>query len=115
MRLDTEYFFRPPNKYDSNLPVEQREQHYFTFTLAGSAAVQVELTNFVPLKGQLIVRPHVEGGPSPCGSSLGRNPDEALNKTVDLGTMLPGRYYIQLINDGPSNIPDLYGLIVRVD
>ena len=115
LTLDTQYYFRPPNRYDSSLPVEQREQDYFTFTLAQSAEVRVELTNFVPLKGQLIVRPHVEGGSSPCGTSLGRNPDEALNKTVDLGTIPAGRYYIQLINDGPSNIPDLYGLIVRVD
>lgn len=115
LRLDTQYFFRPPNRYDSTLPVEQREQDYFTFTLAASAAVRVELTNFVPLKGQLIVRPHVEGGSSPCGASLGRNPDEALNKMVDLGTIPAGRYYIQLINDGPSHVPNLYGLIVHVD
>lgn len=115
LRLDTQYYFRPPNRYDSSLPVEQREQDYFTFTLAGSAAVRVELTNFVPIKGQLIVRPHVVGGSTPCGPSLGRNPDDALNKTVDLGTIPAGRYYIQLINDGPSNVPDLYGLFVRVD
>lgn len=115
LSLNTQYNFRPPNEYDSNLPVEQREQDYFTFTLTQSAAVRVELTHFVPLKGQLIVRPHIEGGTSPCGPSLGRDPDEALNKTVDLGTIPAGRYYIQVINDGPSNVPDLYGLIVRVN
>lgn len=115
LTLNTQYYFRPPNRYDPTLPVEQREQDYFTFELTQSGRVRVELTNFVPRKGQLIIRPHVAGSTTPCGSPLGRNPDEALNKIVDLGTQPAGRYYIQIINDGPSNVPDLYGLIVRVN
>lgn len=117
LTVNTQYYFRPPNRYDSTLPPEQREQDYFTFELTQSRRVRVELTNFVPRKGQLIIRPHVTGNvSSPCGSiPLGRNPDEALNKVVDLGTQPAGRYYIQIINDGPSNVPDLYGLIVRID
>lgn len=115
LALNTQYYFRPPNKYDPTLPVEQREQDYFTFELTQGGRVRVELTNFVPRKGQLIIRPHVTGSSTPCGSPLGRNPDEALNKIVDLGTQPAGRYYIQIINDGPSNVPDLYGLIVRVN
>ena len=109
-----QYYFPPPKTYNSNLPVADRDQHYFVFELAQSARVTVELTNFVPRKGQLIVRPHVAGQTTPCGDSIGRNPDEGLNKTVDLGTRPAGRYYIQLINDGPSNISEPYGLIVRV-
>ena len=109
-----QYYFPPPKTYNSTLPVAERDQHYFVFELAQSARVTVELTNFVPRKGQLIVRPHVAGQTTPCGDSIGRNPDEGLNKTVDLGTRPAGRYYIQLINDGPSNISEPYGLIVRV-
>ena len=111
-----QYFFRPPNTYNSSVPVEDRDQHYFVFELTQPRRVTVELTNFVPRKGQLIVRPHIEGGNPPCGSqSIGRNPSEALNKVVELGTIPAGRYYIQLINDGPSNVSSLYGLFVRVN
>lgn len=109
-----QYQFQPPNTYDSNLPVANRDQHYFVFELTQSSSVKVELTNFVPRKGQLIVRPHTEGGNPPCGDSIGRNTSEGLNKTVNLGTLGSGTYYIQLINDGPSDVGDFYGLIVRV-
>ena len=109
-----QYHFPPPQTYNSNLPVALRDQQYFVFELAQSGRVTVEMTNFVPRKGQLIVRPHVAGQTTPCGDSIGRNPDGGLNKTVDLGTRPAGRYYIQIINDGPSNISEPYGLIVRV-
>lgn len=109
-----QYQFQPPNTYDSNLPVANRDQHYFVFELTQSSSVKVELTNFVPRKGQIIVRPHTEGGNPPCGDSIGRNTSEGLNKTVNLGTLGSGTYYIQLINDGPSDVSDFYSLIVRV-
>ncbi len=109
-----QYQFQPPNTYDSNLPVANRDQHYFVFELTQNSSVKVELTNFVPRKGQLIVRPHTEGGNPPCGDSIGRNTSEGLNKTVNLGNLAAGKYYIQLINDGPSDVGDFYSLIVRV-
>lgn len=111
-----QYFFRPPNKYNSLVPLDQRDQDYFSFELIQSGRVTIEMTNFVPRSGQLIIRPHVEGGNPPCGTPpLARNPDEALDRSIDLGTRPAGRYYIQIINDGPSNVQDLYGLIVRVN
>ncbi len=113
--INRQYFFLPPNTYNNNLPVDQRDQHYFVFELTQNGQVSVELTNFVPQKGQLIVRPHVPGGAPPCGSpALGVNPDSSLTKVVNLGTRPAGRYYIQIVNDGPSNVRQLYGLIVRV-
>lgn len=116
LSINTQYYFMPPNTYNGSLPPNQRDQHYFVFELTQSGRVTVEMTNFVPRKGQLIVRPHVPGGTPQCGSqSLGRDPDDSLTKTVDLGTRPAGRYYIQIINDGPSNVRDLYGLIVRVN
>ena len=108
-----QYYFDPPNTYDSSIPVDQRDQHYFVFELDQGGRVTVELTNFVPRKGQLLVRPHVDGNP-PCGAPLDRDPSESLNKVIDLGQIDEGRYYIQLINDGPSNTNTQYGLIVRV-
>lgn len=116
LSTNQQYYFIPPNTYDPSAPSNEREQHYFVFELTQSGRLTVEMTNFVPRKGQLIVRPHIEGGNPQCGSqSLGRDPDESLTKTVDLGTRPAGRYYIQIINDGPSNVRDLYGLIVRVN
>lgn len=110
-----QYQFQPPNTYDSNLPVANRDQHYFVFELTQSSSVKVELTNFVPRKGQILVRPHItEEGKPPCGDSIGKNTDASLNKTINLGTLEMGTYYIQLINDGPSNVTESYSLIVRV-
>ena len=115
LAINRQYFFLPPNTYNNSLPVDQRDQHYFVFELTQNGQVTVELTNFVPQKGQLIVRPHVQGGTPPCGSpALGVNPDSSLTKIVNLGTRPAGRYYIQIVNDGPSNVRQLYGLIVRV-
>lgn len=115
LAINRQYFFLPPNTYNNSVPVDQRDQHYFVFELTQTGQVTVELTNFVPQKGQLIVRPHVSGGTPPCGSpALGANPDSSLTKVINLGTRQTGRYYIQLINDGPSNVGQLYGLIVRV-
>lgn len=101
--LNRQYFFLPPGLYPS-------DQDYYSFELAQSTRVRVELTNFVPRKGQLVVRTG-EG----CLTIVARNPDEALNKTLDLGTQEAGRYYIQIINDNKdlTNIQQLYGLIVR--
>ena len=116
LSTNQQYYFIPPNTYDATVPPDQRDQHYFVFELSQSARVRVEMTNFVPRKGQLIVRPHIEGGNPQCGSqSLGRDPDNSLTKTVDLGTRPAGKYYIQIINDGPSNVRELYGLIIRVN
>lgn len=69
------------------------------------------LTNFVPRAGQLVV------WSGNCGDLIiaGRNTDTALNKTVDLGQRPPGNYVIQLINDGPSNTKDLYGLLISTN
>jgi hypothetical protein len=116
--LNRQYYFRPPNKYDNTAPIDQRDQDYYTFELTQSQLVRIELTNFVPRAGQMIVRVHVEGGNPPCGSSLlapGQSAIVGLNKTLDIGVQPAGRYYIQIINDGASNVRDLYGLIVRVE
>lgn len=107
LNLNRRYQFFPPN---------QGSQSVFRFTLPRSGNVRVELTNFAPRQGQLVV------WMGNCGALelIGRNPDDGLNKTVDLGTRaaLDGegdriQYIIQLINDGPSNNRDLYSLFIR--
>ena len=107
--LNRRYTFLPPAK---------SAQHVFRFELPRQGDVSVELTNFVPRAGQLVV------WSGACGSLqlLGRNPNTALNKTVDLGSLpavngqsQPIQYIIQIINDGPTNMIDPYGLRVVFD
>jgi hypothetical protein len=73
----------------------------------------VELTNFVPLKGQLIVRQAENCDDPALANPIGRNPDTVLNRTLSLGTRPPGQYFIQIINDGPAETQQLYRLIVK--
>jgi hypothetical protein len=105
LRLNRQYFFLPPDVYP-------RDQDYFSFELTQATDVRVELTNFVPRRGQIVIRKG-EG----CLTVVDRNPNESLNKFIDLGQLEPGRYFIQIINDNATmqNIRELYGLIVRVD
>lgn len=103
------------NRRYTFLPPANGAQHVFRFELPRQGNVSVELTNFVPQAGQLVV------WSGACGSLelLGRNPNSALNKTVNLGSLpavdgqsQPIQYIIQIINDGPTNTTDPYGLRV---
>jgi len=93
------------------LPPANKAQQVFRFELPASGRLTVAMTNFVPRAGQLVV------WSGACGSLelIGRNPDTALNKTVELGTRPPGQYIIQIINDGPTNNTNLYRLIVNFE
>ncbi len=93
------------------LPPANKAQQVFRFELTRSGRLSVVMTNFVPRAGQLVV------WSGACGSLelIGRNPDTALNKTVELGTRPPGQYIIQILNDGPTNTTDFYRLRVNFD
>lgn len=84
---------------------------WFFFDLPFEANVEVDLNNFVPRRGQIIV-----AGGQTCGNLtlLGSNGSSELNKEVNLGRRSPGRYFIWIINDGPFNTTDPYRLIVTV-
>ena len=118
LTLNRRFTFIPPEGPNPNTPEPENTQHVFRFELPRQGDVRVELTNFVPRAGQLVVWSGV------CGELvlLGRNPNTALNKTVDLGTQpaVNGQgekiqYIIQIINDGPTNTRDPYGLRVVFD
>ena len=125
--LGRQYYFLPPQKYNDTLPPEQRDQDYFTFTLEEDATVEIVLTNFLPQfvpsppqanKGQLIVRGHTIDQNPPCVPSISQHIITQTNhqfQVANQGILEPGRYYIQLINDGPSNVKTYYGLMVRVE
>lgn len=99
------------NQLYSFLPPPHGSQSVFRFTLSRSGVVSVQLNNFAPLDGQLVV------WSGQCGQLvfLGYNPDKALNRTVDLGTRPAGQYVIQIINDGPTTTTDAYRLKINFD
>lgn len=127
LTLGRQYYFLPPQQYDDTLPVEQRDQDYFTFTLEEEARVQIVLTSFLPQfvpsppqtnKGQLIVRGHSPNQNPPCAPSVSQHIITQTNHQFQVAggnVQEAGRYYIQIINDGPSNVRTYYGLLVRAE
>lgn len=125
LTVGRQYYFLPPHKYDGNLPPDKRDQDYFTFTLDQAARVDIELTNFLPqfapappqvAKGQLIVRGHSPDKNPPCVPAISQHIITQVNHVFQAaggGVLQPGRYYIQIVNDGPSNVQTYYGLLVR--
>ena len=111
MLVNRQYWVTPPAKYPA-------DQDYFAFEVPQESQATIELTNFVPRAGQMVVRYDDDDPTKPtpnCERVWDRRPRLTLNNTMDLGQMPAGRYYIQIINDGPSNIADQYGLIVRLN
>jgi hypothetical protein len=83
---------------------------WFSFTLSKQAVIRVELTEFTPKAGQLLV------AQGTCGDlkRIGHNGDFSTTKTIQLGALASGRYYIWLINDGPTDNEKPYKLRVKV-
>jgi hypothetical protein len=107
--LNRSYSFLPPAIYPS-------DQDYFTFELKQAARVKVELTNFLPQAGQILIRSdgeNEEGEFVPCLNIEGKNGSTAVNKTVDLALKPAGKYYIQIVNDNGAVFTDMYKVIVR--
>lgn len=102
LTLNRKYSFLPPLPYSP--PANQG--NFFNFTLTQRGNVRIELTNFVPKEGQLVI------WTNNC-AALVRNTNTDINKTLDLGQQESGTYIIQLINDGPRNTKDTYDLLVR--
>jgi hypothetical protein len=104
LQLNQSYQFLPPLPWSP----PQNQGSFFRFTLNQSRNVRIDLSNFIPREGQLVV------WSNGCVSLI-RNTNTALNRVLDLGVQNGGTYIIQLINDGPKNTKDPYGLIVRTN
>lgn len=95
------------NRQQAFLPDDRDD--WFFFDLAAAATVAVELRDFTPRKGQLIIAT----GQGCSGLQLiGSNGENRLDKTVALGFRQPGRYFVWIINDGPVSVTP-YHLFVR--
>lgn len=90
------------------------ENDWFFFDLAAAAEVVVEMRDFSPLAGQIVVATENQPGQG-CGGLrlLANNGSSGLDKFVPLGQQPAGRYYIWVINDGPQDANAIYRLYVR--
>ncbi|MAT98163.1 MAG: hypothetical protein CL608_13545 [Anaerolineaceae bacterium] len=81
---------------------------WYTFTLDSPSNLTVSLTNFVPIAGQITIWQ----GTCQNLTFLGQNGDFATTKSITLTNQTAGTYYVWVINDGPVNTNDKYGLSV---
>lgn len=81
---------------------------WYTFTLDSPSNLTVNLTNFVPIAGQITIW----RGTCQNLTFLGQNGDFATTKNITLTNQPVGTYYVWVINDGPVNKNDKYGLSV---
>ncbi|HEX6383261.1 MAG TPA: PPC domain-containing protein, partial [Anaerolineae bacterium] len=89
------------------------QSDWYRFALADSGSVVVELRNFVPRSGQLLVYRSSSDCNSLTNSDLmGQNGDFATTKSLHLGQRPAGQYYIRIVNDGVLNSNDPYQLQV---
>ncbi len=88
---------------------------WFYFDLPQEMNLTVELRNFTPREGQIIVWAERQPGID-CSSNLvivKNNGSDAMDKIVSMGRQPAKRYYIWIINDGPTNGTTPYSLHVR--
>jgi len=101
--LNEEQSFHPDDKDD-----------WFFFETTQSSELTVELRDFSPGVGQIVVAAEKNPGQG-CGSLqlIGNNGSSMPTKIVSLGRRPAGRYFIWIINDGAPNANSLYRLHVR--
>lgn len=87
---------------------------WFFFDLIAPSEVVVELHDFAPREGQIVVAAERQQGLGCSGLQLiGNNGSSTLDRIVDLGPRPAGRYYIWVINDGVQDSNSVYRLFVR--
>ena len=112
----------PNNSCEQAFPIANNVSHeflpddkddWYSFALDKPGDVIVQVTNFMPLDGQILV------AQGQCGTltRIGHNGDYTVDKTVSLGRLLAGRYFIWLITDEvpPPGAIVPYNLTVQVN
>ena len=82
---------------------------WYVFHTNTAGDITVELTNFVPIAGQIVLW----AGACQSASFLGHNGDFSTTKTIRVNNQPAGDYIIRVINDGPLNNTNPYSLIIR--
>ncbi len=90
------------------------EDDWFYFDLPAAADVVVEMHDFTPLTGQIVVAAEDQPGQG-CKNPrfLANNGSSDSDKFVPLGQQPAGRYYVWVINDGIQDANAIYHLYVR--
>ena len=90
------------------------ENDWFYFDLPAAAEVVVEMHDFTPLTGQIVVAAESEPGQG-CKNPrfLANNGSSNSDKFVPLGQQPAGRYYVWVINDGLQSADAIYRLFIR--
>ena len=98
LNLNRRYNFHPDDMND-----------FYTFALSSAANLDIFLTNFTPIAGQIVLYS------APDCSSLqfiASNGDFSETKTINAGVQPAGTYLIWVINDGPLSSSQMYSLEV---
>lgn len=105
----------PNNSCAEAFPIALNQSHQFLaedkydwykFTLSTNSDLEIMLTNFAPVAGQMTVW----RGNCESLTFIGQNGDFSSTKHIDLANQPAGSYYIWIINDGATNSTNLYTL-----
>jgi hypothetical protein len=102
LQLNRTYFFFANDSND-----------WYTFELTEPGDLTLELTDFAPREGQIVVYKGEQ-----CGSNLeimGNNGNSQATKIVPLADSEPGRYFARILNDAAPNLGSPYALFVRFE
>ncbi len=90
------------------MPDDLDDWYYFDLDKQGN--VLVELTNFVPKLGQIVI---YNGGRCNTLQVLKNNGNDLESKPVPLGLQPPGRYHVLVVNAGEPNVLEPYKLQIH--
>lgn len=82
---------------------------WYIFHTNTTGDITVELTNFTPIAGQIVLW----AGACQSASFLGHNGDFSTTKIIQAANQPAGNYIVRVINDGPLNNTNPYSLIIR--
>lgn len=92
---------------------------WYSFELKAATSVQIKMTNFVPLSGQLTAFKFDGSNCDPLSAggsrtSIGHDGDAKSSKTINLGSRPAGHYLVRVINDGSTTTGQKYKLTIDV-
>ncbi len=82
---------------------------WYIFQTSTPGDITIELTDFAPVAGQIVLW----AGVCQSASFLGHNGDFSTTKIIQVNNQPAGDYIIRVINDGATNNPDPYSLIIH--
>jgi hypothetical protein len=97
LEFGTSYSFMPNDKTD-----------IYTFDLSSTSNLNIRLTNFTPIQGQIALF----YGSCPAPSFVANNGQSSATKTLNLTNQPAGTYFLLVINDGAFSTTSSYNLTI---